>query len=131
MLSLAGSGAALLWVLVERATDTVIGTLVLFHFVDGIEQAEVGYVLGRDHWGQGLMGEALRALCGEAFGSLGLERLLAQVDPRNTASIRLLERLGFGDPVLLGENTLIKGEVCDTLRMVRRAPGIEREPDGP
>jgi ribosomal-protein-alanine N-acetyltransferase len=51
--------------------------------------------MGRAHWGKGYMNEALQALLAHAFEVMKLRRLEADVDPRNDASIRTLERLGF------------------------------------
>ncbi len=56
---------------------------------------EVGYILHPDHWGKGLAQEAMRAVIAYAFAIHPLDHLMADVDPRNDASIRLLKRLGF------------------------------------
>ena len=48
-----------------------------------------GYTLGRPYWSQGYMREALTALIGIAFGPLDLNRLEADIDPRNDASARI------------------------------------------
>lgn len=56
---------------------------------------EIGYILHRDHWGQGFAGEAAEAAIDHVFATTDLETLTADVDPENAASIRLLERLGF------------------------------------
>lgn len=55
---------------------------------------EIGYVLNRDYWGQGYAVEACEALLKKAFEQ-GIHRIYAECDPENTASRRLLERLGF------------------------------------
>jgi len=56
---------------------------------------EVGYILHPDHWGQGVASEAVGAAIDHVFPTLALDELVADVDPGNAASIRLLERLGF------------------------------------
>lgn len=56
---------------------------------------ELGYILHPDVWGRGYAREALTALLDRAFSMRRLPRAVADVDPENTASIRLLERLGF------------------------------------
>ena len=56
---------------------------------------EVGYILHPDHWGQGFAGEAVGAAIDHVFATRDLDDLIADVDPENAASIRLLERLGF------------------------------------
>lgn len=59
------------------------------------ELPEVGYILHPDAWGQGLAAEAVGAAVDHVFTTRHVETLTADVDPENTASIRLLERLGF------------------------------------
>jgi ribosomal-protein-alanine N-acetyltransferase len=103
------------WGIARRADDVVIGTCTLFHLDATHRRAEIGYALGRAHWGQGLMREALAALFGFAFGELGLHRIEADVDPRNEGSIRILEKQGFQREGLLRERYHVGGEVQDAL----------------
>ena len=56
---------------------------------------EVGYILHPDVWGHGLGGEAVGAVIDHVFSTRAVDILTADVDPENTASIRLLQRLGF------------------------------------
>lgn len=56
---------------------------------------EVGYILHPDHWGQGIAAEAVGAAIDHVFATRTLDDLIADVDPDNAPSIRLLERLGF------------------------------------
>lgn len=64
----------------DRATDT---------------QAELGWVLAPGHAGQGLATEAVRAMIDLCFRELGLRRVVAHCFADNTASWRLMERLGM------------------------------------
>jgi [ribosomal protein S5]-alanine N-acetyltransferase len=57
--------------------------------------AEVGYILSRNHWGNGYGREALSAVLSHAFTEMGLRRIAADTDPENTASVKLLKSLGF------------------------------------
>jgi RimJ/RimL family protein N-acetyltransferase len=101
---------------IARATDDVLlGTCTLFHLDTSNKRAELGYALGRRHWRQGLMHEALDRLFEFAFGPLALLRLEADVDPENGASIRCLERLGFRREGYLRERWLVAGDVRDAL----------------
>jgi RimJ/RimL family protein N-acetyltransferase len=59
------------------------------------EHGDLGYVLGRRHWGQGYTTEAVRALVGFGVGRLGLHRLWATCDIDNHASARILEKMGM------------------------------------
>lgn len=92
----------------------VIGEASLFSFHAVSRRAELGYVMAQGFWGHGYMHEALQALVGHAFGALGLNRLEADIDPRNTASARSLERLGFVREGFLRERWIVAGEVSDT-----------------
>jgi len=102
------------FVIVLRETGDVIGSCLLFKFDEASARAEVGYVLGRQYWGTGYMFEAMKALVDYAFEELGLRRLEAEIDPRNTASARLLERLRFTREGLLRERWNSKGEISDS-----------------
>ena len=100
---------------VERRSDgLLLGTCTLFHFNWPCRRAEMGYALGRDAWGHGYMNEALHLLVNYAFGELELHRLEADIDPRNAASARTLERLGFRLEGLLRERWIVAGEISDT-----------------
>lgn len=58
-------------------------------------QAEVGYTLRRDAWGQGYASEAARALVRYGFEQLGLHRIFAECHPDNKGSERVMRRLGM------------------------------------
>lgn len=92
----------------------LVGTVHLFDFKWQCRRAEIGYNLIRSAWGQGYMQEALTALVVFAFTELDLLRLEADIDPRNTASARTLERLGFIKEGHLRARWLIGGELSDS-----------------
>lgn len=114
MAAMGATGAALQFVMVAKAPGDVIGTCLLFRHDEGSARAELGYVLGRAHWHQGFMQEALPALIACAFNDCALRRLEAEVDPDNVASNRLLVSLGFVHEGLLRKRWLTKGVACDT-----------------
>lgn len=103
------------WGIARREDDLVVGTCTLFHLDAGNRRAELGYALGRGHWGQGYMQEALGALLGFAFTELNLHRMEADVDPANAASIKTLERLGFQREGYLRERWLVGEGIYDAL----------------
>ncbi len=92
----------------------VIGTCTLAEPSEQNRRAEVGFALGRAWWGRGYAREAVEALLGFAFGQLGLHRIEADADPRNAASIGLLERVGFVREGTLRERWIVAGETQDT-----------------
>jgi [ribosomal protein S5]-alanine N-acetyltransferase len=92
----------------------LIGTVTLHDLNREQGRAEIGYMLGRAHWGQGLASEAVSLAIDHAFGPLGLRRLEADIDPRNSGSQRLLERLGFLKEGYLRERWQVGDEISDT-----------------
>jgi ribosomal-protein-alanine N-acetyltransferase len=99
----------------ERLADqSLIGVCTLFALAPQCRRAEVGYALAAQAWGCGYMDEALRALLHHGFSALALNRVEADIDPRNQASARSLERLGFKKEGHLRERWIVAGEVSDT-----------------
>lgn len=94
--------------IIER-DGRVIGKAGLFRF------PEVGYILHPDHWGQGLAREAMGAVIDRAFAVHRLPRLIADVDPRNAASLAMLGRLGFKEFGRRSRTWCIAGEWCDSI----------------
>lgn len=97
-----------------KDTGRCIGQVSLFSFDVQNRRCDLGYALNQAFWGHGYMGEALEVLLEFGFGALGLNRMEADIDPRNAASLRTAERLGFVQEGLLRERWLVNGEVCDT-----------------
>jgi len=103
------------WGIARHTDNRIIGTCTLFHIDIANRRAELGYALGREHWGNGYMQEALRALLNFSFDHLNLHRIEADVDPRNVPSARTLERMGFQREGYLRERWLVGGEIQDAL----------------
>jgi [ribosomal protein S5]-alanine N-acetyltransferase len=97
-----------------RTTGEVLGNCDLFHADEQCRRAEIGFSLQRAHWRSGYMSEAGSALIDHAFDTLNLRRIEADVDPRNVASARLLERLGFVREGLLRDRWIVGDEVSDS-----------------
>ncbi len=114
MQALRDAGTGLQLVLVRRTDCKVVGTVLLFRFDPGSARLEIGYVLARACWGQGLMREALTATCREAFTQLGIRRIEAEVNPDNAASNKLLGSLGFVREGTLRQRWVGKGVAYDT-----------------
>lgn len=108
------SGAMLRLGIEVAADGQLVGQVALHHFDQQNRRCEVGYALGRAHWGKGYLAEALAAMLDHGFAQLDLNRVEADVDPRNAASSKPLLRLGFRDEGLLRERWIVNGEVCDT-----------------
>jgi len=99
----------------ERNEDgRLIGQCTLFNLVASCRRAEIGYGMARTAWGQGYMAEALDALLRYGFEQLDLNRVEADIDPRNLRSARSLTRLGFKHEGHLRERWIVDGEVSDS-----------------
>lgn len=107
-----GSGARLA---IERAGDaTFIGTCNLFNWNPTYRSAKLGYCLDIPAWGQGFATEAARALLQWSFNTLDLNRVQSETDTRNTASNRVLEKLGFTHEGTMREDCIVDGEISDS-----------------
>ncbi|MGG4554929.1 MULTISPECIES: GNAT family N-acetyltransferase [Paenibacillus] len=69
--------------------------------LSGAYRGEIGYDLGREYWGFGYMSEAMRMMLSYGYQTIGLNRIEALVDPRNTASRGLLQAFDFTEEGLL------------------------------
>jgi RimJ/RimL family protein N-acetyltransferase len=76
---------------------------------------EIGYILHPDHWGKGYAREAMEAVIAHIFATRGVEKITADVDPRNTASIGLLLRLGFAETHRATGTWQVGDELCDSV----------------
>jgi RimJ/RimL family protein N-acetyltransferase len=103
------------WVIADRVRDELVGTTTIFALHREQRRAEIGYAMRRSHWGQGLAREAVTRVLAHGFDALGLRRFEADIDPRNAASISLVERLGFRREGLLRERWLVNGETADSV----------------
>ena len=108
------SGEIFPWAIADGPSDQLIGALTLFSLHVEQRRAEIGYSLSPESQGRGLAEEALRGALQFAFAQLGLRRMEADIDPRNIASCRLVERLGFQREGLLRKRWRVNGEDCDT-----------------
>lgn len=78
-----------------KADGTTIGMCGLLKR-DQLQHPDIGYAFLSDHWSKGYAFEAAAAVVEGGRQALGFDKLLALISPANTASIRLIEKLGFG-----------------------------------
>ena len=101
----------------------VIGVVNLSHLVRGSFLAcYLGYSIDHELQGSGVMAEALRAVLDYAFGELGLHRVMANYQPQNLRSGRLLQRLGFVREGYAADYLHIDGEWRDHVLTARTNP---------
>ncbi len=110
------------WLMMHKAEARPIGTCGFHKWQAQHRRAEIGYDLEPRSWHQGLMREALHAAIGYGFAQMRLHRIEAMVAPANTASLRLLERLGFQREGVLRQNTFQGGAFHDHLLLALLQP---------
>jgi len=91
------------WGITRKDEGYLVGSCGYYGFHTWYGRASIGYELARDYWRQGIMTEALRAIIDFGFREMELNRLEAVVMPENTASTKMLEKLGFRKEGLLEE----------------------------
>jgi len=84
-----------LWIVADAREDRAIGSACLWHFETDRRCAELGYEIGRPHWGRGLATEAAAEVVRFGFTEMDLHRIEACPLAGNVASHRLLRHLGF------------------------------------
>lgn len=87
-----------------REGGALIGSVGFYDYDAEVRSMEIGYDLDPAFWGRGLMTEALTTILDFAFERLDVNRAQAIAMPRNRASRRLLERLGFTREGVLREH---------------------------
>lgn len=96
-------------------TGKVIGDVLLIWVSREHRQGEIGYIFHPDHGGHGYATEAAEVMLRLGFEGLGLHRVIGRLDGRNTASARVLERLGMRREAHFVQNEVVKGEWTDEL----------------
>lgn len=79
---------------IEKSSGKVIGWCGLWRLKETGE-TEVGYAIAGEHWNKGLAAEAARCFLEYGFTELNLEKIVAVAQPENTASRRVMEKLGM------------------------------------
>jgi RimJ/RimL family protein N-acetyltransferase len=103
----------LILAVVRKDTSEMIGDVMIDWQSEAHRRAEVGYVVHPGHRGNGFAAEATGALLRMGFADLRLHRIIGRIDARNTASGRVLEKLGMRREAHFRENEMVKGEWCD------------------
>ena len=83
------------WAIEMKDIGSVIGNISVVRLEEAIGETEIGYCLGQDFRGRGIMPEALRAVLDYLFDTAGAERIMAGHDTENPASGRVMEKAGM------------------------------------
>jgi RimJ/RimL family protein N-acetyltransferase len=113
--SIEAEGDGLSLAIVPTSIGRMIGDVSMAYTSAEHQQGEIGFVQHPDHRGNGYVHEAANVLLRLGFQDLGLHRIVGRLDARNTASARVLERLGMRREAHLVENEWVKGEWTDEI----------------
>ena len=97
------------WIIIDRISQEPIGDAGLMHLPE-YRWIDFGYRLAQPFWGKGLATEAAAAWLDKALGKLHLDRLVAFSHPENSASIKVLRKLGFSEErrdTVMGMDSLV------------------------
>ena len=119
------------WMIEWKENGQAIGNIAVVKLDEEKESADIGYCLGRQYWGRGIMPEALRAVMDYLFDTVGVNRIAACHDVNNPKSGRVMKKAGMKLEGILrgaGKNNL---GICDDVWYAAlrndRTPAVHRE----
>ncbi len=84
------------WAIIHKRSNQLIGYCgIAVEQVDNVDEPEIGYRLAPEFWRKGLATEAAAAVVKQGFRQFNLPYILGIVEPTNTASVRVLKKLGM------------------------------------
>lgn len=98
------------WAVLAKDTKRFLGMMCVHHREAWNRRLEIGYILARRQWRKRLMGEALIPFLGYCFAELKCHRIEASIEPENTASRRLAEKLGFRAEGVMRDRLCVEGK---------------------
>ncbi|HSH64950.1 MAG TPA: GNAT family N-acetyltransferase [Bacteroidia bacterium] len=103
------------WGIEEKKSGKLIGTIAFWKIIKEDSRAELGYILHHNWHHKGLMNEALQAILSFGFKTIGLHSVMANIDPLNLASMKLLEKNKFRKEAHFKENFFFEGRFLDSV----------------
>jgi len=101
------------WGIIEKKTDTLVGTIGYMDYNEENATVEVGYSLAKWMWNGGYMTEALHRVIAYTFESMDINRIEAQHELENASSGRVMEKCGMIKEGVLRQRLYNKGKYTD------------------
>lgn len=108
------SNDCIAWGVELKSSGRIIGSVSFHRIEKENHRGEVGYMLHPDYWGKGLVSEAVRAIVDYGFRVLNFHSIEAIIDPDNTASANVLNKLHFVKEAHFRENFVQNNRFTDT-----------------
>jgi ribosomal-protein-alanine N-acetyltransferase len=102
------------WMIVLKELDEPIGTISVVHQNDRVEEAEIGYCIGRSWWHKGIVSEALNTVVDYLFREVGMNRISARHDPNNPHSGGVMRKCGMKYEGTTRASDRNNQGICDT-----------------
>ena len=102
------------WAIAFKKDATLIGTIGLWQIDKENHRAEIGYLLNPQQHQKGIMQEALVAVLDYGFSNIGVHSVVANVNPANEASKKLLAKNNFVQEGYFKEDYFIDGQFLDS-----------------
>ena len=83
------------WAIELKTIGEPIGSISVVNFDDRVDMAEIGFCIGKNWWGRGIMTEAMKAVMDYLFDEVGIQRIEAGHDPNNPASGAVQRKCGL------------------------------------
>jgi ribosomal-protein-alanine N-acetyltransferase len=103
------------WVLVKKEDKRVVGYIGLWRIAKEHNRGEIGYALKKEFWGLGMMKEAIDLVVRFGFNQMELHSIMADVNPLNEKSLRVLEKCNFKREAYHRENYFYNGKYLDSV----------------
>lgn len=97
----------------KGSPDEVIGDISVVAIRPNVDEAEIGYILSKQYWNQGLMTEVLREVIDFLFGEVGFNRIVAGFLAENLASGHVIEKAGMRYEGTFRQAMKVKGRIFD------------------
>jgi len=120
------SNDAITWAITMKNYEPLVGTIGFWRIMKEHHRAEIGYLLDTELQGKGIMQEAITAVLDYGFSIMKLHSVEANVNPDNTASIKLLERKNFVKEAYFKENYYYNGRFLDSVIYSLLTPETKR-----
>lgn len=103
------------FVVIEKKSKKIIGDLGVHFFGKENLQVEIGCTLSKLFQNKGYATESVESVIDYLFNDLRKHRIITSIDPENTNSIKLVERVGFRKEAHFVESLFVNGKWVDDL----------------
>ena len=103
------------WAICLKSNGVVIGDMGFYRVDVNNQKTEIGYILNPEYWRKGYASEAMDAVLKFGFEILNFNKIEADINPENQASINLATKMGFKKEAHLRQNLFFNGKFIDSL----------------